>query len=107
MKKIYFLAGLPRSGSTVLAALLQQHPELHATSTSGLLDMLIGTLDAWANSLGQKSQVQDDKEKDREIQKILQSICLAKYENLDKRVVLDKHRNNARQYKNYGKSLWA
>jgi hypothetical protein len=26
MKKIYFLSGLPRSGSTVLAALLQQHP---------------------------------------------------------------------------------
>jgi hypothetical protein len=43
MKKIYFLSGLPRSGSTVLAALLQQHPEMHTTATSGLLDMLVGT----------------------------------------------------------------
>ena len=47
MKKIYFLSGLPRSGSTVLAALLQQHPEMHTTATSGLLDMLVGTLKAW------------------------------------------------------------
>jgi hypothetical protein len=31
MKKIYFLSGLPRSGSTVLAALLQQHPEIRPT----------------------------------------------------------------------------
>jgi hypothetical protein len=51
MKKIYFLSGLPRSGSTVLAALLQQHPEMHTTATSGLLDMLVGTLKAWADSL--------------------------------------------------------
>jgi sulfotransferase len=55
MKKIYFLSGLPRSGSTVLAALLQQHPEMHTTATSGLLDMLVGTLKAWADSLSQSA----------------------------------------------------
>ena len=92
MKKIYFLAGLPRSGSTVLAALLQQHPELHATSTSGLLDLLMGTLGAWSDSLGEQSSAREDKSKDAEIQKILQSICLTKYEGIDKKIILDKHR---------------
>jgi sulfotransferase len=75
MKKIYFLSGLPRSGSTVLAALLQQHPEMHTTATSGLLDMLVGTLKAWADSLSQKSSTQDNTAQEKEIQRILKSIC--------------------------------
>lgn len=35
-KKLYFLSGLPRSGSTVLAAILNQNPQAHVTTTSGL-----------------------------------------------------------------------
>jgi sulfotransferase len=39
-KTVHFLAGLPRSGSTVLAAILHQHPDVHATKTSGLGHLL-------------------------------------------------------------------
>ena len=92
MKKIYFLSGLPRSGSTVLAALLQQHPEMHTTATSGLLDMLVGTLNAWADSFSQKASTQDKAEQDKEIQKILRSICHTKYEDINKSIILDKSR---------------
>jgi len=92
MKKIYFLAGLPRSGSTVLAALLQQHPEMHTTATSGLLDILVGTLKGWSDSLGQKSNTQDRESQEKEIQKILRNICLTKYESTDKSIILDKAR---------------
>jgi sulfotransferase len=73
MKKIYFLSGLPRSGSTVLAALLQQHPEMHTTATSGLLDMLVGTLEAWAGSLSQKSSTKDKAAQEKEIQRVLKA----------------------------------
>jgi sulfotransferase len=31
---IHFISGLPRSGSTLLAALLRQNPRLHAGMTS-------------------------------------------------------------------------
>jgi sulfotransferase len=43
-KKLFFLSGLPRSGSTVLAAILNQHPKIYVSTTSGLgaaLDFLV------------------------------------------------------------------
>lgn len=40
-KTYYFLAGLPRSGSTVLASILNQNPEVYVTPTSPLLDIII------------------------------------------------------------------
>ena len=91
MKKVYFLSGLPRSGSTVLAAILSQHPDLYASSTSGLLDMLVGTLRAWADSLNTKAQ-KDQQAAEEEIQRVLKNICNTKYEEVDKPVILDKAR---------------
>jgi hypothetical protein len=37
---IHFLSGLPRSGSTVLAAVLNQHPSIRVSATSGLPDVM-------------------------------------------------------------------
>lgn len=91
LKKIYFLAGLPRSGSTLLAAILNQHPEVHATSTSGLLDMMVGTLRAWHDSMATHATV-DKEAADAEIQRILNAIPQTKYANITKPVVLDKAR---------------
>jgi sulfotransferase len=45
--RIYFLAGLPRSGSTLLANILVQHPEIHVTTTSGIVDMLVQVRNGW------------------------------------------------------------
>ena len=90
-KQIYFLSGLPRSGSTVLAAILNQHPDLHTSATSGLLDMLVGTLRAWADSMSQQSAV-DKEASELEIQKILKTIAECKYDYTDKSVILDKAR---------------
>lgn len=91
MKKLYFLAGLPRSGSTVLAGIMNQHPDVHASATSGLLDMLVGTLKAWSDSMPAQAALHRDA-RDSEIQRILRTICQAKYENIEKPIVLDKTR---------------
>lgn len=91
VKKVYFLSGLPRSGSTVLAAILSQHPDLHTSATSGLLDMLVGTLRAWADSMNTKAQ-KDQKAAEEEIQRVLKNICNTKYADVDKPVILDKAR---------------
>ena len=40
MKTLYFLSGLPRSGSTLLGSILSQHSKLQATPTSPLADLL-------------------------------------------------------------------
>jgi sulfotransferase len=91
MKQIYFLSGLPRSGSTVLAGILNQHPDVHASATSGLLDMLVGTLRAWADSMSTHATI-DKEASEQEIRRILQNICETKYENIDKPIILDKAR---------------
>ncbi len=93
MKNIYFLSGLPRSGSTVLAGILNQHPDVHASSTSGLLDMLIGTLRAWSDSLSVRASITDKTEQEKEIQRILRSICDEKYSHINKPIILDKARS--------------
>ena len=92
MKPIHFLSGLPRSGSTVLAGILNQHPSVHASSTSSLLEMLIGTLKAWVDSLPAKAAI-DQKESEKEIQRILRTICGEKYSQIDKPIILDKCRS--------------
>jgi sulfotransferase len=48
-KQFFFLTGLPRSGSTVLAALLNQHPDVYVTPTSPMLDQLISNQNIWHN----------------------------------------------------------
>ena len=47
MKTFYFLAGLPRSGSTVLASILNQNPEVYVTPTSPMLDLLVKNQDTF------------------------------------------------------------
>jgi len=39
-KKIYFVSGLPRSGSTLFVNILNQNPDFHATGSSGLIDVV-------------------------------------------------------------------
>ena len=91
MKNIYFLAGLPRSGSTLLAAILNQHPSVHATATSGLLDVLVGALKAWKESRTVQSAF-DQKENEDELVRILRNICQTKYEKINKPIIIDKAR---------------
>lgn len=82
---IHFLSGLPRSGSTVLAALLNQHPSVYATPTSSLIDTLGGLVAAWEQS---PENVTKDK---NELYRLLRSVIEAKYEHA-KPIVLDKSR---------------
>lgn len=46
-KKYHFLCGLPRSGSTVLSAILNQHPDIFCTPTSPLLDQIVDNQNIW------------------------------------------------------------
>jgi len=48
-KQIHFISGLPRSGSTLLCNILNQNPQFHATSTSGILDVVLAVRNQWEN----------------------------------------------------------
>jgi sulfotransferase len=45
---MYFISGLPRSGSTLLAALLRQNPRFHASMSSPLCGLFTGLMNGMA-----------------------------------------------------------
>jgi len=50
MNKIYFISGLPRSGSTMLGALLRQNPEFHAGMSSPVFSLLNSMMPRLSNA---------------------------------------------------------
>jgi sulfotransferase len=88
MKKINLIAGMPRSGSTLLCNLLNMNPKFHATPTSPVIDVLQNIRSSYSHNITFKTH-------DR----------LAQYENMrrglsgfldgfyyDKDIVFDKSR---------------
>lgn len=45
--RFVFMAGLPRSGSTLLANVLAQNPDFHVSPTSGVIDLVMAVRQAW------------------------------------------------------------
>ena len=87
MKKFYFLSGLPRSGSTLLTAILNQNPNIYSSPTSGLIEIMGATLRSWYEKV---NEVQG--RNDEELFRLLKGVLESKYENIDKPVIIDKSR---------------
>lgn len=87
MKKIYFLSGLPRSGSTLLGSILSQHPELHATPTSPLAELL-PYIDEGFSRLDTQYTYDREKVAFNTYNAILSNF----YNHIEKPCILDKHR---------------
>lgn len=47
MKTIYLVAGLPRSGSTLLMNILGENPRFYVTPSSGISEILVRVRDDW------------------------------------------------------------
>jgi len=45
----HFIAGLPRSGSTLLCNILAQNPRFYTTGTSGIMDVMFNVRNTWDN----------------------------------------------------------
>jgi hypothetical protein len=93
-KQFHFLSGLPRSGSTVLAAVLNQNPLTHVSTTSGL----IAALDGLANTWTQSPLLAVNDLKRTKLSKTMKGMIDAFYEDTDKSVVIDKSRGWATSY---------
>jgi sulfotransferase len=87
MKTLFFLSGLPRSGSTLLGSILSQHPELQATPTSPLADLL-----CWIDEGFNKLDIQYTYDKQQIQYNTYSSILENFYNHIDKPCILDKHR---------------
>lgn len=76
---MYFLSGLPRSGSTVLANILNQNPQLSCTGTSGLIDTMGAMVASWESNPSTKA----NKETQEDLFALLKAV-------VDKRIPQDK-----------------
>jgi sulfotransferase len=90
-KKIFFLSGLPRSGSTLLASLISQNPDFTVTPTSPLLDLLCFIDESFTKL--DKTYTYD---KPTITNNIYKAVVPAYYEHIKTKYILDKHRGHPR-----------
>ena len=88
-KALHFLSGVPRSGSTVLAAILNQNPRTHVSTTSALGAALEGLTTAWHSD---NLLLNNDPER-KKLAHTMRGVIDAFYDDTDKPVIIDKARN--------------
>lgn len=59
MEKIFYQSSLPRAGSTLLQNILAQNPDIYATPTSGVLELIFAARGNYTNSHEFKAQDAD------------------------------------------------
>ena len=87
MKKFYFMAGLPRAGSTLLSTLLNQNPRLYSGPSSPVLGAMYTAHDNFISN-----ELYTGYPKPDAVNKIIGSIIDNWYYDIDKPVVIDKNR---------------
>ena len=87
MERLYCLGGMPRAGSTLLCNVLAQNPDLHATHTSGMMDVMFGVRNNWNKLIEHKAHAMDEAQ-----MRVLRAIPEAYYADIEKPVVIDKCR---------------
>lgn len=87
VKQVFYLSGVPRSGSTVLASLLNQNPDFSVTQTSPVLDALQTVSSAWS-SISANVLDQDP----TQLKNILYGMHTNAYTHKNVSYIVDKHR---------------
>lgn len=86
-KKFIMLSGLPRSGSSVLSSMLNQHPDIYASTTSPVIDLIEIVNNNWMNISA--ALVNPNLQ---QYPNMIKGICNGAYEHVDKPVIIDKNR---------------
>lgn len=100
MKTIHFLSGIQRSGSTLLTKIMNQHPEVFATSTSPFFDYLVPASE-------KLHLIKRDHSSGHyvDIPHILRASVSAFYNFSEKPIVVDKHRGWSANYETIKEEL--
>lgn len=86
-KTYHFVAGMPRSGSTLLCNILGQNPRFNVTSTSGIMDIMFSVRNNWDQLIEFKAAPNDEGKL-----RVLRGILDSYYGNVSEPVVFDKCR---------------
>jgi len=85
--KIFFLSGIPRSGSTLLGSILSQNPNVYVTATSNL-GMLLNDVD----ELWKKSHVLKHRSTEEHRINVKSAILTSYHKHINKKIIIDKGR---------------
>jgi len=92
MKKIYyFLSGLPRTGTTLLGAILNQNPQVFVGPISPLVDLIQTNLQQFKTNTSYLANKKINFENE-----LLTNLPHAWYADVDKKIIIDKNRGWAR-----------
>ena len=86
-KTFYFMGGLPRSGSTLLTAILNQHPKIYASPQSNFLDMYLSLEKTIYQSTPWNTNLRKEAHKN-----VLNNLGNLYYSDIDKPIIIDKDR---------------
>ena len=81
------MSGIPRSGSSVLCSLINQHPQVHATTTSPVIELIDQMNRYWLNVSGRLKDPDS-----RQYLDIVKGVIYGAYEHLDTPYIVDKNR---------------
>lgn len=79
-KSIYFIAGLPKSGSTLITNILKQNPEIYGNEVSSLASIFENINSSWKEHNNIDAKVG-----------VLKSILQGYYSNIDKSIIVDEN----------------
>jgi sulfotransferase len=99
MKSHYFISGLPRSGSTLLTAILRQNPDFYADIGSPLESLTGSSIDIITGSESNLTVTEKQRKN------LLYGIFNGYYQHIDKPVIFDNSRNWAKKT-NFLKTLF-
>jgi len=94
MKNIFFLSGLPRSGSTLLGSLLSQNPDITVSPTSPLLDLLCSVNVAFDTLIQQYTFDVETVSKN-----VYSGLIENFYKHINTDIIIDKHRGHPKNIK--------
>lgn len=86
-KTLFFISGLPRSGSTLITNILKQNPSIHGESVSSLSSM-IGSIHASWDSFDSNREYENNPAKVG----VMRGVLDGYYSHIDKPIIFDKDR---------------
>jgi sulfotransferase len=86
VKELFFISGLPRSGSTLLSAILRQNPKFYADISSPVQDLVTSTIGIITGSES-NHLIDEDRRKS-----LLRSVVSAYYEAVEPPTIFDTNR---------------
>jgi len=89
-QQIVCMSGLPRSGSTLLSALLSQNPAIHAEGNSAVCQLLWDMYVSTTQNCGEQLKAND---RERTVRDLISSIPHIYYKDISANIVVDKCRS--------------